>query len=112
MGDNSTPDEREGAPDEHESRKSARLPGVVLPIAGLVVLLVGCVVAWLNRNTYIGWFAYAPLSNQPFSGTGMAFLSPGTQAGLAIAVVGLLLLAFWAGYRTGRKAAPKTPGQF
>lgn len=110
MGDNNTPD-HERAPEQREPRKPARVPGVVLPIAGLVVLLAGCLVAWLNRNTYIGWFAYAPLSNQPFSGTGMAFLSPGMQAGLAIAVVGLLLLAFWAGYRTGRKAAPTTPGQ-
>ncbi|MBD1539143.1 hypothetical protein HC749_13310 [Arthrobacter sp. S13_S34] len=96
MGDNSTSGEQ-------QPRKPARIPGVVLPIAGLLVLLVGCLVAWLNRNTYIGWFAYAPLSNQPFSGAGMAFLSPGTQAGLAIAVVGLLLLAFWAGYRLGRR---------
>jgi heme/copper-type cytochrome/quinol oxidase subunit 1 len=104
MGDNTTPE-------EYEPRKPARLPDVVLPIAGLVVLLVGCVVAWLNRNTYIGWFAYAPLSNQPFSGTGMAFLSPGTQAGLAIAVVGLLLLAFWAGFKAGRKAGRERPDQ-
>ena len=103
MGDNSTPEEN--STEEHEPRKPARIPGAVLPIAGLVILIVGCTVAWLNRNTYIGWFAYAPLSNQPFSGTGMAFLSPGTQAGLAIAVVGLLLLAFWAGYNIGRKAS-------
>ena len=97
MGENNTPE-------DHRTPKPARIPGVVLPIAGLVILLVGCLVAWANRNTYFGWFAYAPLSNQRFSGSGMAFLSQGTQIGLAIAVVGLLLLAFWAGFRVGSRA--------
>ncbi|TLM83447.1 hypothetical protein [Pseudarthrobacter sp. NamE5] len=96
MGENSTPE-------EHKPPKPARLAGVVLPVTGLAVALAGMIIAWINRNTYIGWFSYAPLSNQPFAGTGMAFLSPGTQAGLAIAVVGLLMLAFWAGYRLGQK---------
>ena len=99
MGENDTPEER-------KTPKPGRLSGAVLPSAGLFVVLVGFLIAWINRNTYIGWFAYAPLSNQPFSGTGMAFLSPGTQAGLAIAVAGLLVLAFWAGYRIGNKAGP------
>ena len=49
-------------------------------------------------------------------GTGAAslllclFTLPEAQIGAALNV-GLLLLAFWAGYRTGRKAAPTTPGQ-
>jgi len=70
-------------------------------------VLVGCFVAWSNATTSFGWFAYAPLSNQIFTGSGMAFVSQGTQIGLAVAVAGLLVLAFWAGYRTGRRASAK-----
>lgn len=103
MGENNTPGER-------KTPKSARLRGVVVPAAALAVVLAGCLVAWSNSvNVSFGWFAYAPLSNEPFSGSGLAFVTAGTQAGLAIAVVGLLVLAFWAGYRIGTKASPRTP---
>ncbi|WP_347559565.1 hypothetical protein [Arthrobacter sp. S39] len=81
------------------------MAAAVVPAAGLVAVLVGCVVAWSNANATIGWFAYAPLSSQPFSGNGMAFVSQGTQIGLAVAVAGLLVLAFWAGYRIGRRTS-------
>jgi hypothetical protein len=103
MGENNTPD-------ASKTPRPARFRGAVLPIAALAVVLVGCFVAWSNsQNVSFGWFAYAPLSNEPFSGSGLAFVTPGTQAGLAIAVVGLLVLAFWAGYRTGTKASPREP---
>ncbi len=103
MGENNTPD-------AHKTPKLARLREAVLPIAALAVVLVGCFVAWNNsQNVSFGWFAYAPLSNEPFSGSGLAFVTPGTQAGLAIAVAGLLVLAFWAGYRIGTKANTKNP---
>ena len=97
------------APEEHETPKPSRISGSLLPVSGLVIALSGMLIAWINRNTYIGWFSYAPLSNQPFSGSGMAFLSAGAQAGLAMAVAGLLILAFWAGYRLGRKASQENP---
>jgi heme/copper-type cytochrome/quinol oxidase subunit 1 len=71
-------------------------------------VLVGCLVAWSNATTSFGWFAYAPLSNQLFTGSGVSVVSQGTQIGLAVAVTGLLVLAFWAGYRIGRRASPKT----
>lgn len=101
MGENNTPEEN--LPSRRTKGRAA-----VVPFLGVAVTLAGFLVAWLNRNTYIGWFAYAPLSNQPFSGPGLAFLSVGTQIGLAIAIAGLLVLAFWAGYRLGRKANPAT----
>jgi heme/copper-type cytochrome/quinol oxidase subunit 1 len=98
------------APDAHKTPRPARFRGAVLPVAALAVVLVGCFVAWNNsQNVSFGWFAYAPLSNEPFSGSGLAFVTPGTQAGLAIAVVGLLVLAFWAGYRIGTKASSGKP---
>lgn len=91
---------------EHESPKPARISAAILPVVGLVAVLVGCFVAWRNANATVGWFAYAPLSNELFTGNGIAFASQGTQIGLAVAVVGMLVLAFWAGYRIGRNARP------
>ncbi len=99
MGEHNTSGER--------NKKSARVSAAVLPVAGLVAVLVGCIVAWSNASASFGWFAYAPLSNQPFPGNGIAFVTQGTQIGLAVAVIGLLVLAFWAGYRIGRGAGPK-----
>ena len=98
MGEHNTSGER-------RPNKLARLAAAVVPAAGLVAVLAGCFVAWSSANATIGWFAYAPLSNQLFLGNGMAFVSQGTQVGLAVAVVGLLVLAFWAGYRIGRRAS-------
>lgn len=101
MGENNTPE-------DNQPSGRTKVPAAVVPLLGVAVTLAGFFVAWLNRNNYIGWFAYAPLSNQPFNGPGLAFLSVGTQIGLAIAIAGLLLLAFWAGYRLGRKTGPST----
>ena len=65
-------------------------------------MLSGVLIAYLNRD-FTGWFAYAPLSNKPFTANGAAFITQGTQAGLALMGAGLLVLAFWAGYRVGRR---------
>jgi heme/copper-type cytochrome/quinol oxidase subunit 1 len=101
MGEDNTSGER-------KRPKRARLFAAIPPAVGVVAVLVGCFIAWSNANTAtIGWFAYAPLSNEVFTGNGVAFVSQGTQIGLAIAFGGLLVLAFWAGYRIGRRANPK-----
>ena len=92
---------------ERKPKKPTRLSGAVLPAVGLVAVLAGCVVAWSNSTTSVGWFAYAPLSNQLFTGSGTALVSQGMQIGVGVAVAGLLVLAFWAGYRIGRQTAPK-----
>jgi heme/copper-type cytochrome/quinol oxidase subunit 1 len=97
MGENKTAQER---------RKPARLLAAVVPLAGLAAVLVGCLIAWNNSEASFGWFAYAPLSNDPFSGSGIAFVTQGMQIGLGVAVFGLLVLAFWAGYRIGSRARP------
>ena len=86
--------------------RPARISAAILPLVGLIAVLVGCFVAWSHANATFGWFAYAPLSNEVFTGNGIAFVSQGTQIGLAVAVTGLLVLAFWAGYRIGRNAKP------
>jgi hypothetical protein len=90
------------AAEQPNTSKPGKLLITVLPFAGLAAVLVGGLIAYFNRE-FVGWFAYAPLSNMPFTANGAAFITQGTQIGLAIAVVGLLLLAFWAGYRLGRK---------
>ncbi|MEO5319680.1 hypothetical protein PV761_13975 [Arthrobacter sp. CC3] len=99
MGENNTSG-------DHETPKPAGVSAAILPLVGLVAVLVGCFLAWNNANATFGWFAYAPLSNEVFTGNGIAFVSQGTQIGLAVAVTGLLVLAFWAGYRIGRNAKP------
>jgi heme/copper-type cytochrome/quinol oxidase subunit 1 len=95
MGENKTPG-------EHQPSKRAKLPAAVVPVLGIAAVLIGCLVAYLNRD-FTGWVAYAPLSNQPFSANGAAFITQGTQVGLAVAGVGLLVLAFWAGLVAGRR---------
>lgn len=76
-----------------------------MPLLGLVAVLAGVLIAYLNRG-FTGWFAYAPLSNQPFTANGAAFITQGTQVGLAVMVAGLLVLAFWAGYRLDWRPGP------
>ncbi|UKA70647.1 hypothetical protein [Arthrobacter sp. FW306-06-A] len=98
MGENSTPD-------GNRPSKRAKVTAAVVPLLGVAIAVVGCIVAWSNRNSNVGWFAYAPLSNEVFSGNGIAFMSQGTQIGIAIMVAGLLVLAFWAGYSVGRRAS-------
>lgn len=98
MGENNTPGERQPS-------KRTKLPAAVVPVLGLAALTAGGLIAYLNRD-FVGWFAYAPLSNQPFSADGAAFITQGTQAGLALMGAGLLVLAFWAGYRVGRRVSP------
>ena len=95
MGENNGPEERRPS-------KRTGVPATVLPFLGLAAVLVGGLIAFLNRD-FTGWFAYAPLSNKPFSANGAAFITEGTQIGLAVAAAGLLALAFWAGYRVGRR---------
>ncbi|MDQ0662833.1 uncharacterized protein YjeT (DUF2065 family) [Arthrobacter ulcerisalmonis] len=83
--------------------KRTKVPAAVVPLLGVAAVLSGCLIAYLNRD-FTGWFAHAPLSNKPFSANGAAFITQGTQIGLAVMVAGLLLLAFWVGYRLGRQA--------
>ncbi len=76
-----------------------------MPLLGLLAVIVGLIVAWTNQSTNFGWFAYAPLSDTVFVGNGGgAMVSQGTQLGLVVTVVGLLVLAFWAGLAIGRRS--------
>ena len=50
-----------------------------------------------------GWFAYAPLSQQPIQLPGLLLVGPEAWAGIAMISLGLLILAFWSGYRVGAR---------
>ena len=97
MGEHNTPEDR-------MLSKRTKWRAVVVPSLAVAMALAGILIAWLNRNASFT-FAYAPNSNRPFTGIGADLITEGTQAGLAIAVVGLLVLAFWAGFRMGRRPA-------
>ena len=71
----------------------------VLVLTGVVVLIVGL----LTPVTY-GWFAYQPLSDATFTPGGSdVVLSRVTIIGSVVLTVGLLALAFLAGWRAGAK---------
>ena len=89
---------------ERNRPQPARRPlAAVVPLLGLIAVIVGCVLAWNGLNETMGWFAYAPLSNQTFAGDGLTYVGAGVRNGLSLAVTGLLVLAFWAGFVTGRR---------
>ena len=78
------------------------------PAVALVAVIAGIVlVAGAGGRAEFGWFAYAPLSNETFISDDLVFLGPRIKAGLALMLLGLLLLAFWSGYRTGRSGEQK-----
>ncbi|UIK89097.1 hypothetical protein [Arthrobacter polaris] len=80
------------------------------PAVALVAVIAGIVlVAGAGGRAEFGWFAYAPLSNETFISDDLVFLGPRIKAGLALMLLGLLLLAFWSGYRTGRSGEQKAP---
>lgn len=89
--------------EQNSPQPARKLAAVVVPLLGLIAVIVGLLVAWNNQETSVGWFAYAPLSNEVFVGDNGSFVSKGTQLGLAVTVLGLLVLAFWAGLAIGRR---------
>ncbi|MCW3765994.1 hypothetical protein ACKLTP_07695 [Paenarthrobacter ureafaciens] len=97
MGDNNTPGEH------HSPHPARKVRAAVVPLLGLITVAVGVAVAWTSLNAEVGWFAYAPLSNEVFVGNNGSFLSNETQLGVAVSVVGLLALSFWAGLAIGRR---------
>ncbi|NQD88295.1 hypothetical protein HP499_10815 [Paenarthrobacter sp. CM16] len=97
MGDNNTLGEH------NQPTPGRKLATVVVPLLGLVAVIVGLIVAFSNQSTDFGFVAYAPLSDTLFLGNGVTMVSQASQVGLAVTVLGLLMLAFWAGLATGRR---------
>lgn len=103
---NSSGDQPSAEPAPAGSRR-VRLPWLArlaVPLAAAAMLVVGAVL--LARPVHqdsVGWFAYAPLSQQTFFPDSLPVMDPGKWTGLWLIGVGLLTLAFWAGFRTGRR---------
>lgn len=84
---------------------------VVVPLAAAAMLLAGLILlAQPVSQEDFGWFAYAPLPTGPVVPQGLMFMGAGAWAGVALIGVGLLVLAFWSGYRTGRQSRDRGDG--
>ncbi|MGO4145353.1 hypothetical protein AB4Y77_09735 [Paenarthrobacter sp. YAF11_1] len=103
MGEHNTTGEQYTSGGQNTPQPARKPAAVVVPLLGLIAVVAGVIVAWSNLETNVGWFAYAPLSNEVFVGDNGSFVSKETQLGLTIAGLGLLVLAFWAGLRIGRR---------
>lgn len=74
------------------------------PLLAVSLLLAGLVLTALPVPSHdVGWFAYAPLSQQAFRLQGLLLIGPETWTGIAMISLGLLILAFWSGYRFGTR---------
>ena len=91
--------------------RAGRLARLITPLLAVALLVAGAVLLSLPvRQESVGWFAYAPLSQQTFAGSGLLIMDAEKWAGVGLLGGGLLMLAFWSGYRTGRQAAsPASP---
>jgi len=77
----------------------------LLALLGAILLIAGVGVTTVSHQALsFGWFAYAPLQKDAvFPGAGMVILAPGELWGMGMVVAGLVMLAFWAGFRTARR---------
>jgi heme/copper-type cytochrome/quinol oxidase subunit 1 len=79
------------------------------PLLAALLLLAGLILTSLPvRSRDVGWFAYAPISQQAFQLQGLVLIGPEAWTGIAMISLGLLILAFWSGYRVG--ARRRRPG--
>ena len=87
-------------------RARRRLLGrLAVPLAATAMLLAGLVLlAQPVSSEDFGWFAYAPLDSRLVVPQGLMFMSAAAWTGVALIGAGLLVLAFWSGYRAGRQA--------
>ncbi|NRG41300.1 hypothetical protein HRK28_10245 [Rathayibacter sp. VKM Ac-2835] len=80
----------------------------LLPAAGVLLVVIGIIVAATTPSEVsFGWFAYAPLSETMFSPVGTMVVPPGQATAGALIVLGLLVLAFCAGWLLARRR-PRT----
>ncbi|WP_426979271.1 hypothetical protein ACQCSU_08335 [Pseudarthrobacter sp. O4] len=84
---------------------------LAVPLLAVALLLAGLILITLPvRAENFGWFAYAPLSQQTFQVQGLMLIGTEAWAGIVMISVGLLILAFWTGYRVGRSSAQRLKG--
>ncbi|MHA7298923.1 hypothetical protein [Pseudarthrobacter sp. MDT3-1] len=78
---------------------------LLAPLLAAAAVATG-LAAILAPRQEIGWFAYAPLSNQTFTADTIVLMDSGARAGYLLIAMGLLTLAFWLGYRLGLRRQP------
>ncbi|MCC9146205.1 MULTISPECIES: hypothetical protein [unclassified Arthrobacter] len=80
------------------------LVGAAVPVTAGALVVAGVVLAvTAPRPDSFGWFAYSPLQDGS-QGPGNPMLVTGTmRLGYLLAVLGLVVAAFWAGLRIGRR---------
>lgn len=66
--------------------------------SAMIVGGVAAAIVATPQEVAFGWFAYAPLSEATFAPSGLIVLAGGALGGLIVAVIGVAVLAFWAGY--------------
>ncbi len=85
----------------------ARVAGILIPVTAILIVILGtAIILVAGSEASFGWFAYAPLSNTTFLPEGIVYLGASSRVGMALCGVGLVVLAFWMGYRTGRRRRP------
>lgn len=92
---------------------ASRWVSLSMVVVGTAVAIIGLILFMLPSNSSsFGWFAYAPLSSATFIPTGV-FLSPLSQTGIVLFIVGVVLLAFGAGWAFGKRRAtnPRRPSE-
>ncbi|WP_343319448.1 hypothetical protein AAFM46_02870 [Arthrobacter sp. TMP15] len=97
-----------GEQDSQGRSWGSRMRAAVVPVLALAAVITGILLAMgASGSAEVGWFAYAPLSNEMVSSNALFFIGPRAKVGLASMALGLMLLAFWSGYRTAvrRKSA-------
>lgn len=83
---------------------------LMAPLLAAAAVATGLAIV-LSPRQEIGWFAYAPLSNQTFTSDTMVLMDSGARAGYVLIAVGLLTFAFWLGYRLGLRRNGGVRGQ-
>jgi heme/copper-type cytochrome/quinol oxidase subunit 1 len=90
----------EQAPEGWSWPRAAR---IAIPIGAILIVVLGTAMLFVAQSeASFGWFAYAPLSSATFVPQGLVYLGSSARLGMALCAVGLVLLAFWAGYQAGR----------
>lgn len=90
-----------------QHQRLRKMVALAVPITAVLAVATGIMIALLgDSSASYGWFAYAPLSNEVFSGDGLIYMGPSAKVAITFTVGGLLLLAFWSGYRTALRRGP------
>lgn len=90
--------------ESHPAGSRFRWQVLVVPLLGMAAIAAGIAALQAPRRS-AGWFAYAPLADQSFFSGDFILMDDLARAGYLLVGAGLLTLAFWLGFRLGRRRA-------